>query len=143
MADAATPLVDTNLFLRHVLDDEATQSPRAHRLFADLERGVLTCWTTSTVIFECVYTLQSRYHVPRFETRSALLPLLSIANLQLDGRERYRDIFDLYVTQRGLSFADCYHAVLARDLAGGEIVSFDRGFDRIPGLTRIEPPLPA
>jgi predicted nucleic acid-binding protein len=69
--------------------------------------------------------------------RGAMLPLLALENMALTDRRLIGRAFDLYVTTR-LSFADAYHAALA-ERTGGEIVSFDRGFDRIPGIKRIEP----
>jgi predicted nucleic acid-binding protein len=38
---------------------------------------------------------------------------------------------------------DCLLAACALERSNGRLVSFDRGLDRIPGLTRIEPTLPA
>jgi predicted nucleic acid-binding protein len=67
-----------------------------------------------------------------------LLPLLELPGVVLPGKRRLRRVFDYYVNNN-LSFADAYHAVLAQDLNLSEMVSFDRGFDRIPGLRRIEP----
>lgn len=140
---SAPPIIDSNIFLRHVLNDVPDQSVRARSLFAQIELGADTYQTTGTVIFECVYVLQANYDVPRDRIRDALLPLIQLKHLALSEREIYSDVFELYVTRRGLSFADCYHAVLARERGSGTIISFDRGFDRIPGLTRLEPPLPA
>ena len=54
------------------------------------------------------------------------------------GKRRLRKVFDLYV-DLNLSFIDAYHAVLMRHLRLDCIVSFDKGFDRVPGVTRMEP----
>jgi predicted nucleic acid-binding protein len=45
---------------------------------------------------------------------------------------------DLYVNLN-LSFADAYYAVLMERLHLTEIVTFDKEFDRVPGITRVEP----
>jgi predicted nucleic acid-binding protein len=58
--------------------------------------------------------------------------------VEFSGKPGLRRAFDLYVRFPSLSFADAYHAHLALE-RGGEIVSFDRGFDKIPGVKRIEP----
>jgi predicted nucleic acid-binding protein len=44
----------------------------------------------------------------------------------------------LYV-EKNISFADAYHAVVMQKLNLTEIVSFDRDFDKLPTLKRIEP----
>ena len=46
--------------------------------------------------------------------------------------------FDLYVRLR-LPFADAYYAALMQRRGIQEIISFDKDFDRIPGVTRREP----
>lgn len=38
-----------------------------------------------------------------------------------------------------VSFADAFHAVVVEQSKLDQIVSFDRGLDRVPGVTRIEP----
>jgi predicted nucleic acid-binding protein len=54
------------------------------------------------------------------------------------GIKQGNKVFNLHVTSN-FSFADAYHAVLMGRLNIPEIVSFDRGFDRVPGITRVEP----
>ena len=45
---------------------------------------------------------------------------------------------DLYM-DLNISFADAYHAVLMQRGRLNQIVSFDKGFDRVPGIKRMEP----
>ncbi len=135
------PIVDTNVLLRLILSDELLHSQRSIEFFAQLELGLARAQTTHTVVFEAVFVLQSFYEIPRVKIRDVLLPLLGLDNLVLPHRSLYPDVFDLYTSRRKLSFADSFHAVLARKYGTGEIISFDRGFDRIPGITRLEPPL--
>jgi predicted nucleic acid-binding protein len=123
------------------LDDVPDQSARTQALFANIARGSASYQTCGTVIFECVYVLQSHYAVPRVRIREALLPILQLEHLLLPHRTIYPDVFDIYVSHRSLSFADCYHAVLSRHLGCPAIISFDRGLDKIPDLVRTEPPL--
>ena len=136
---AAPPFVDTNILLRFVLGDVPDQFTQTHAFFSAIAAGSVTAQLSGTIIFECVFVLQSRYAVTRASIQSALLPILALEHLIVPHREIYPDVFDLYLARRSLSFADCYHAVLAQHLGCTEIISFDRGFDRIPGLTRIEP----
>jgi predicted nucleic acid-binding protein len=93
---------------------------------------------TETVVFETVFTLQSFYRQPRTAIRDSLLPLINLEGIVLPGKRLVGRAFDLYVSTN-LSFADAYHAAFAERLRSRQIVSFDRGFDRVPGLQRIEP----
>ena len=54
------------------------------------------------------------YKVPRPTIRLVLLDVLQLSGLVLPGKRAYRQVFDLWVDQPRLSFADCYHAVLVQ-----------------------------
>jgi predicted nucleic acid-binding protein len=56
----------------------------------------------------------------------------------MPGKKRIRDAFTLYI-ERNLPFADAYHIAAMRAEGLNEIVTFDREFDRISGIRRIEP----
>lgn len=95
------------------------------------------CRTRS--FFETAFVLQRIYGWDRRSIAEALSPIIELDGVILPMTSLFTAVFDLYVAQRGLSFADCYHAVLARHLGCSGIISFDRGFDRLPGIPRIEP----
>jgi predicted nucleic acid-binding protein len=75
---------------------------------------------------------------PKAAIRDILLPLIELPGIVLPGKRRYYKVFSLFV-EGNLPFADAYHAVLMEHLGLTEIVSFDTDFDRIEGLTRIQP----
>jgi uncharacterized protein len=130
--------LDTNILLRHLLDDYPDHSPRATAFLTRVERGELRMRTSDTVVFETVFTLQRHYRQPKAAIRDALLPLIELPEIVLPGKRRYRKVFDYYVNLN-LPFADAYHAMLVEHLGLDGILSFDREFDRVPGLTRAEP----
>lgn len=58
--------IDTNVLLRHVLQDDDEQSPKASQLF-DLHERVLV---TDVVLVECIWTLSGKkYQASRNGTR--------------------------------------------------------------------------
>jgi len=134
----ATAFLDTNILLRHLLGDHPEQSPRATEYFRRIESGEIKVRTSDTVIFEAVFTLERHYRQPKARVREALLPLLELPGIVLPGKARYQRAFDLYVELK-LPFADAYHAALMEHLKLEEIVSFDRDFDRVDGIRRVEP----
>ena len=134
----ALPFLDTNILLRHVLNDDPDQSPRATAYLALIEQGEIKAHSADTVIFEAVFTLERRYRRPKQRIRDALLPLIELPGIVLPGKRRFRQVFHLYV-ERNLPFADAYHAVLMARRKLVTIVTFDRDFDRIAGIERIEP----
>jgi predicted nucleic-acid-binding protein len=134
----ARPFVDTNILLRHLLQDHAEQSPRATTFLERIERGELEAQISEMVIFETVFTLQRTYRRSKEDIRTVLLQLLSLPGLVLQHKRRFQDALDVYVLFN-ISFADAYHAVLMKALRLTEVVSFDADFDRVQGITRLEP----
>jgi predicted nucleic acid-binding protein len=129
------PFLDTNVFLRHLLQDDPDQSPRARAFLKRIEDGEVKVRTSDTVIFETVFTLQRSYRQEKAAIRDAFLPLIELPGVVLPGKRRYRKVFSLYI-DNNLPFADAYHAVLMEHLHLTEIVSFDTDFDHIGGITR-------
>ncbi len=130
--------LDTNIYLRHLRQDHADFSPRATAYLERIERGKFKVRTADTVIFETVFTLERFYRQPKAAIRDAFLPLLELPGIVLPGIRRLRKVFDIYVDYN-ISFADAYHAVLMEQLKLMEIVSFDRDFDKLPDIQRVEP----
>jgi predicted nucleic acid-binding protein len=130
--------LDTNNFLRHLLGDDPAQSPRATAYFQAIDQGLRTARISDIVIFEVVFTLECGYRRSKSEIQSAVLPLLEMPSIVLPRKRKFREVFGLYI-EKNISFADAYHAVMMRKLELTEIVSFDRDFDRIPAVTRVEP----
>ncbi len=134
----AAVFLDTNIFLRHLLQDHPEHSPRASAFFGRIERGEIQARIADTVVFETVFTLERTYKQSKRRVRDTLLPLIELPGILLASKGRMRQAFDFYVDHK-ISFADALHASVALSLGLKEIVSFDRGFDRVPGLDRLEP----
>jgi predicted nucleic acid-binding protein len=134
----AAAFMDSNILLRHLLADHPEQSPRASEYLGRVERGEIQVHTSDTVVFEVVFTLEWLYRQSKRAIGEALLPLLEMPGINLPGKRRYRRAFDLYI-ERNLPFADAYHVAGMESLGIDQVLSFDRHFDRVPGITRIEP----
>ena len=134
----ALPFLDTNVILRHVLQDHQDFSARATAYIAGVERGEAHARTSDFVVLEVVFTLQRQQHWTKTAVRDAVLPLLELSGIVLPGKRRFQAVFDLYVNLN-ISFADAYHVVLMKRLGLTEVVSFDREFERVPGIVRTEP----
>ena len=134
----ALPFIDTSIVLRHLRGDHPEHAPKATALFGRIERGELDAQLSDMVVFETVFTLERSYKVPKIQIRHALLALLALPGLILQGKRRYGRIFDLYV-DHNLPFGDAYIAAEMEHSRANEIYTFDREFDRVPGIARLEP----
>ena len=132
--------VDANIFLRFILNDIPDQSSRCRDLLKRIEGGSEHVVTSDSAVSEAVFTLDGRrIAMPRPEITRAVLDILKLDGVRLDSNALYPAAFGRFVTGNRLSFADCLHATQADALTKGRIYSFDRGFDRLPGIARNEP----
>jgi predicted nucleic acid-binding protein len=75
----AIPFLDTNILLRHLLQDHPEQSPKATAYLARIEGGEVRVRIAETVIFETVFTLQRQYGHPKAAIRDNVLPLIELS----------------------------------------------------------------
>ena len=60
-------LIDTNVVLRHVLNDDPLQAAAVKPVFDALRSGEKTALLLESVLAECVYILLEYYEVPKAE----------------------------------------------------------------------------
>jgi uncharacterized protein len=131
------PELDANVLLRHLLADNRDQSPRATALIKQIERGEISAHISDITIQEVVFTLERSYKVPKSIVRESVEGVLGANPLSIQSPARIAAAFEIYDVLN-VDFGDAYVAASALD-ADGEVISFDRDFNRIPGVTRIEP----
>ncbi|MBI3744878.1 MAG: PIN domain-containing protein [Chloroflexi bacterium] len=131
-----TVFIDTSILLRHFLNDDPVRSPKATVFLKRIEEGQVVATLSDTVVFETVFNLERRQGQAKRKIQQDLLPLLELPGVHLPGKRQLREVFDLYV-ERNIPFADAHHAVVMRRLKISQIASFDKHFDRIPGINRV------
>ena len=130
--------LDTNILLRYLTRDDEEKARRALALLTRVERGEEKVMTSPLVILETVFTLQSRYRVPRERIKELLEDIISLRGLQLLNKSLYYRTFDLYV-DKNISFADAYNAAYMESRGVSEVYSWDTDFDGLEGIARFEP----
>ena len=130
--------LDTNVLIRYFTGDHPDKAARVLALLERVEAGEEKLLTSPLVVFETVFTLQKFYDVPRDQIRDILVPILLLAGLKLEGEPDFLRAFDLYVAT-SISFADAYNAAYLQARGLSEIYTWDRDFDQIDGVTRLEP----
>lgn len=132
-------VIDTNVLIYHLLGQSEDLSARSSKLFRRLKADEESAYIPVTVFFECVYTCQSAYEVPNDVLAPLLLDILDFAGVVVDQANALIKALELWRTQGPLSFADCYHLALTKELGMTQIYTFDKKMDRYPGVERIEP----
>ena len=133
--------IDTNVIVRFLTNDDPVLSPRAYAFFQKLETGSATASLTEAVLVETVQVLSSKnlYHQPRADIARHLGNIIRLHGIKLPRKRRYLRALELYVTHPSLSFVDALLAVYAEESPSPTVISFDEGFDRLPGITRAAP----
>lgn len=130
--------VDTNIFLRFLTRDEEKQYQAVKRLFSQAAKGKISLVTSALVVFELVWTLQSYYDETRESIVEKIIALLNHPNLEVEHRELLMESLIIW-PQKNVEFNDCFNYVWAKNQQAKGIYSYDRHFDRLPRIPRLEP----
>jgi predicted nucleic acid-binding protein len=134
-------VVDTNVFIRYLTGDHRQHSQAALGFFKRLEAGHERATTLEAILAETIYVLSSPrlYHLAPSDIEARLRPLLLLRGFHIPHQRRYLRALTLYATLGWASFEDALILAQLEDDGLDTVVSFDRGFDRAPGVNREEP----
>lgn len=131
--------IDSNILLRHVIGDAPAQAAACRALFRAVEEGRRSVWTTHQAIAECVYVLTKVYQTDRHTVAELLLRLIDLPGFGVEQKRVIRQALDLFVAHSAIDYDDCYHAAIVLARGETQVMSFDRDFDRLPAIQRVEP----
>lgn len=134
--------LDTNVILRFLTRDDEKKAEACFQLLQSAERGDEELVTCEAVIAEVVYVLsspRSPYRLSHAEVRDRLVPIVSLRGLKLLRKRVYLDALDLFADSSFLDFEDALSVVHMKQKGITKNFSYDRDFDRVPGMQRIEP----
>jgi predicted nucleic acid-binding protein len=125
-------IIDTNLIVRHLVQDNEKQASVAGRLFDACDRGQLGIVVLPTVLAECVFVLESFYEHPRKDIASALSRLISSPGMEITDTAIHLDALDRF-TRTKVHFVDCLIAATATS-ENIPIASFDQDFRKFSDI---------
>jgi len=134
--------LDTNVIIRYLTRDDEAKAAACYRLFERVERGEEELFTSESIVCEVVYVLSSQragYGLSHEDIRARLVPILTLRGLRLPQKRVYVRALDLYAWSPFLDFEDAVAVAHMEHEGMTEVVSYDRDFDRIANLTRVEP----
>lgn len=134
-----TLFVDTNVFLRFLLNDHKTQSPAANKLFKEAGKGKIALITSSLIVTEMVFTLDSFYKLSKQEIIEKIHAIMFFEGLEITEKNILIQAIAFY-EKKSIDFIDAYSAAFALENKIG-VCSFDRDFDKIKEVKRIALPL--
>lgn len=132
-------VIDANIILRAVLEDVPEQATKVRNLLDKAEAGELKLLIPEPVLSDVVYVLGGM-KAPKEEiarTVRGWLNLPGVVPLGIDIGVVHTSL-DLFV-EKNLKWSDALIAARMIEWGHTEICTFDRHFDRIPGINRVEP----
>lgn len=106
--------VDTNYFLRFLIEDNKEQLQTAEKLFLNGAKGNLVLTTSTVVIFEIYWVLKTYYQKSKIEIVKILQKVLKMNFIKTDERNVLIQALNLY-KDNNLSLEDCYNLRWAKE----------------------------
>ena len=127
------PSLDTNVLVRWLMDDDATQNARVQKLFDSIRADHSTLFVPSTVMLELEWVLRSRYKLDKPSVLQAFNALLETQELEFQAEAAIEWALHLY--REGIAeFADCMHAGLCSAAGRAPLLTFDQKAAKLPGV---------
>jgi len=122
-------LIDTNVVLRHVLNDDPQQAAAVRSVFDALRSGEKAALLLESVLAECVYILLQYYEVPKSEVVEKLDGVLRYPGVVNRDKHDLREALKLF-GEHALDFVDCVLVAKAR-IGELELVTFDEKLKKL------------
>ena len=132
--------VDTNVFIRFLTKDDPQKAERCFELLESARKGKVKLQTTESVVSEIVYTLSSKrlYNLYPQDIYEKLLPILKIRGFKISHKRTIIAALGIYSKYK-IDFEDAILVANMLRTEAKEIYSYDRGFDKIVDIKRLEP----
>jgi predicted nucleic-acid-binding protein len=128
--------IDTNVLVRHVMQDDLVQADMARQLFATLSADT-PGFIPLVVLAELSWVLSRRYKLDRTQVSRVIEGLLLSSNLILERSELALEAFRTY-RSRNADFADCLILQCAEDAGCSQTYTFDTNAAKSSGMTLLK-----
>ena len=125
---------DTNLFLRYLTNDVPAQADLVESLLHRAAKGKINLVTTSMVIAEIVWTLESYYELDKKEIQTMILGILNTDGLEVINSDLILQAI-VHYTDKNVDFIDAFNAAWMVKNDVDKIYTFDqKHFNRFDGI---------
>jgi predicted nucleic-acid-binding protein len=130
--------VDANVVLRYLTKVPPTMAEASLKLCTAAQKGKISLKMISITVVEVVWVLESFYSYSKSQIAETLTQFLFSDGLTVESLDLIIEALALY-QKRNLDFADALLSVVSLRNEHPIIYSFDHDFDRVTGITRLEP----
>jgi len=117
--------VDTNIFLRYLVNDEPDHANRVEKLLDKAEKGEIRLVTGPPVFFELAWTLKSFYKMTKDKIYTCLLSIGGIPGLDVIDSDVILQSLEVY-KKTPVEFSDAYISTLSKKLGADGVVTFNK-----------------
>lgn len=129
-----TAYLDTNVVVRHITGEPPEQARQASDYLRQADELLLP----DLIVAEVVYVLESFYDFSRLRIAASLETVITSSAIAVIDALVLLRALEIYASLP-LDFADAYLAASAERSGVRTVASFDRDFDRIGTIHRVEP----
>lgn len=119
--------MDTNVFLRYLVNDESDHADRVEKLLDKAEKGQIKLVTGPPVFFELAWTLKSFYKMDRPDIYRCLLSIAGIKGLDITDCDIVLETLEVY-KKYTIDFADAYISVQSKKIDTDGVVTFNKKY---------------
>ena len=130
--------IDTNILLRYLTGDDPDKYKKCRDIFKRALEKKIVLLTSDMVIAELIWTLSSFYKVPKEEIIEKITIIINTPNLKIPNKKLISDTLILF-SQENIDYIDAYNAVFMKHNSCTQIFSYDKDFDRLEDIMRMEP----
>ena len=122
-------VIDTNGFLRLLLDDIPKQASEIESLLKSAKKGEIEIFLPQIIVFEIVFALEKYYRLNKKEVLEKVASLVSIGYINVESRETFVKSVDLYKNNT-ISFVDCFLLNIV-EVRQAKLFTFDKKLENL------------
>ncbi len=128
---------DSNLVIRHLVQDAPVQVRKVHQLFDNAELRQEPVLLSHIVLCEACWVFEAVYGFDKPQIGMALQALMDDAGFHIQGRQLVEEALKYYRKHSG-QFSDHLIGVVARHEGARTTYTFDRAVGKLPNFTLMQ-----
>lgn len=130
--------IDTNIFIRFLTDDVPEKADACEKIFRQAVEKKESLFTTEMVVAEIIWVLESYYNLEKDDIADKIEKILNTPNLVCPNSDLILNALNLYV-EKNIDYIDAYNSLILKNKQIESLYSYDKHFDRLNWLKRMEP----
>jgi len=130
--------LDTNIFLRFFLKENELVFRRLEKLFSEIILGNIIGVANAMIIAEVVWVLSRSYKWNKEKICDNIEFILITPNIRFKDKAILVNAVNVY-REKNIGFIDAYNYSYMQYYGVNKIYSFDRDFDKLKDVKRLEP----